>query len=563
MSRSTIRSWLKIPTPLLIASFALSGCGSGSGGSADTGGGGSVPAPAPPVTITETFDFSAPAGYFVVGDPPLHARFSGGVAQNNGAWIVQDGATAVIDFATPADTVTFSTQDNYTAAAAVAGGVQKPTGPAASQAVSAPFDTPMYLRGLNEDWGTAPARRFQADAALDNVLVLSLDLGPTIVDDTFKVADAGWTAGTDCGKSSVDAISVGAPFPLDCGGGVGKDILLTIPEQAKWKFTLDVRDAANPTLTLAKDTGDGGGGGGGEEPENSTEIRVYGVDTLTAGAQPALLTSFTDKGTISVAEVAERTGGSPRITRIEIENLGTAGDIGIEYYTRIADARFAPDKTQTDIVYRRQVAGETTGTTIEVGTVTYDCVPDPSSAFSCIVRDVPVYPYANEYMTVTNADGSTEDIQFNAGQGGDLDDANPGEVVFAVSGGPIARSGLPGEAGIGTALPANTNEVILFYKRADNNYDGALSPSPTSCGPWGLHLFPTDPPGDSWTQYSAPYPYEGVDPQRGAGHVHDAAEGHDPQRGFGAGQRLRHLPDRAVAAGRDHQPAAGTHGRTG
>ena len=57
------------------------------------------------------------------------------------------------------------------------------------------------------------------------------------------------------------------------------------------------------------------------------------------------------------------------------------------------------------------------------------------------------------------------------------------------------------------ALPRNDNEVILFYKRNDNDYTG-----------WGLHLFPKDPQGDSWTVFPTPgeYDYEGIDPVYGA-----------------------------------------------
>ena len=117
MSRS-FRDLLKFSAPVLLSAALLSGCGSGSSGSADLRRVPSVESASPPVTVTETFDFSAPNGVFVVGTPPVHARFSGGVAENNGAWIVKSGTTAVIDFATPADTVEFSTQDIYTAAAA-------------------------------------------------------------------------------------------------------------------------------------------------------------------------------------------------------------------------------------------------------------------------------------------------------------------------------------------------------------------------------------------------------------------------------------------------------------
>ena len=530
MSRS-FRDLLKFSAPALLSAALLSGCGDGSSGSADLGQGPSVESPPPPVTVTETFDFSAPNGVFVVGTPPVHARFSGGVAENNGAWIVKSGTTAVIDFATPADTVEFSTQDSYTPTAAAQNALAGE--PPVAQAITNKFSVPMFFRGIGADWTAVPARRFRPHTCDDNVLVLRMDLGPDIVEDTFKIADFDWTDATNCGKNDTsDLVTVNTPYSMVCRGGLGLDAKFTIPEQATWKFTFDVRNEESPVLTIAKDSPDDcGGGGGGEVVPDSTEIRIYGIDTLNPAAEVQLLTTLTDEasGAISVAEIADRTGGSPRITRIEIENLGTRGDIGIEDFEWVADARFAPEVIETDIVYRRPLAGQTDGTRIRIGDTTHDCLADPNSAFSCIVRDVLVYPFANDYLVVTNADGSTETIQFNAGQGGDVDDDDPGEVVFAISGVGIARNGLPGsEAGV--ALPTNAKEVILFYKRDDNDYEG-----------WGLHLFPIDPSGDSWTVYSSPKVSEGIDPQWGAYLPHRPAG-----RGGSALQqqsgRHRHVP---------------------
>src|SRR5512141_342180 len=116
-------SRLKWSIPFITAAFALTGCGSGSRGTADlngAGSGGSVTVEKP-VTVTTTFDFSAPLSYFVVGTPPIHARFLGGVAANNGAWIIKKGTTGTVYFGTPADAVKFSAKDNYTTAGAGSG----------------------------------------------------------------------------------------------------------------------------------------------------------------------------------------------------------------------------------------------------------------------------------------------------------------------------------------------------------------------------------------------------------------------------------------------------------
>ena len=505
MSRS-FRDVLKFSVPTFLCAVLLSGCGSGGSGSADLDEGGSVTSPPPPVTVTETFNFKSVDSYFVVGTPPIHARFSGGTASGNGAWVIPAGETAVIDFGTPADTVKFSTQDNFTATAASS--AQKPgAAPGAAQKVDPPFDIGMYVRGtVNDSWAQPPPSSNKMKEVADNVLEVTLPSEPGAYE--FKVADADWSPGTNCGRKTVgaDTIILGAPLAVACEGGLGDNIKLTIATAGDYKFTFDARDPANLAVTVAEDTGDGGGDGGGEVPLDSTEVRVYAVDTLTAGATPKLINTYTGTGTLNIEDVLDRTGGSPRVTRIEIENLGDEGDIGIKDVEWTADARFAPAPVETDIVYRRPLAGQTTGTQIAIGGTSYACQPSPDSPYSCVVRDVKLVPYANYSMTVTNADGSKETITFNADDGGDIDDGK-GDVVFAVSGSTTARNGVPGEdpAGGDFALPQNANEVILFYQRADNDYED-----------WGVHLWSIDPATGDWTAWTDPHPYEGIDPLYGA-----------------------------------------------
>ncbi len=494
MSRS-FRDLLKFSAPALLSAAMLSGCGSGSSGSADLDQGGSVTSPPPPVTVTESFNFKATAEYFVVGTPPIHARFAGGEAQGNGAWIIPAGQTGVVDFGTPADAVRFSTKDNYTAAAAAAGaGAQKGTLlPRGSQKVDAPFDTAMYVRGsIAGDWAVLPEHQFQEVS--DNVLEVTIPIEPG--DYQFKVADAGWTGETNCGGSeNPTPVPLGPAFTLGCSNG-SQNLAITIPTAGDYKFTLDVTgdDKGAPKITVARDTG-GGGGPGPEPVEDSTIIRIYAKDVLTAGSQPTLLKTVQGLGQLDVDEL--RQGGATRITRIEIENTGAAGDVGVEDFAWTASPRFAPSNVNVTINYTRPAA-TTAGTRVEIGGQTYNCTP-LASGVGCSVSGVPAMPFANASMTVINADGSRETITFNAGDGS--------EGVYAFSGSPTARVGTPGESGEPAALPRNAKEVILFYKRDDNNYTG-----------WGLHLFPLDPPGDAWTVFPTPgeFPYEGIDPVWGA-----------------------------------------------
>ncbi len=493
MSRS-LCNLLKFSAPILLASALLSGCGSGSSGSADLNSGGSVQGPPPPVTVTESFDFKAPGDFFVVGTPPINARFQGGLANGNGAWIVPSKRTAVVDFATPADAVKFSTQDNYKAKSASAAGAAQKTDPLARamEKVDAPFTVPMYVRGsVRDDWA-ATAQNQLAEVS-DNVLALTmpLDVGKY----QFKVADADWTGATNCGAAALSPVTLGVALTMVCASS-SQNLSLDITAAGDYTFTFDVTGADKKAakITVAKKETGGGGGGGTGPPPDSTEIRIFAVDVLTAGATPKLLKTVKGIGTLDVD--LKQNGGAPRITRIEIENKGTAGDVGVESFSWTASPQFALSAQPVDINYSRP-SGSVTGTKITVDGKVYDCVATTTSAFGCVAKNVPAAPFANASMLVANADGTKETITFNGGDGS-LD-------IYAFSGATVARTGTPGQSGKAPALPANDNEVILFYQRSDNTYTG-----------WGVHLFPTDPSGDSWTKWEAAFPFEGIDPQFGA-----------------------------------------------
>jgi pullulanase len=442
--------------------------------------------------VTETFNFTASLCCFQVGTPPIHALFRDGEARGTGAWIIPAGRTASVDFGTPADAVRFSTKDNYTVAAAGTSGASKPTFlPRGAQKVDAPFDTAMYVRGsVRGDWAVLPEN--QLTEVRDNVLAVTMPLAPG--DYFFKIADAGWTAATNCGVAEKGApVTIGVPETLGCSNG-SQDIGLKIVTAGDYKFTFDATgsDKGAPKVTVARDTGDGGGGGGGGEPEDSTIIRIYAKDVLTAGSQATLLKTIKGTGSLSVDEL--RQGGATRITRIEIENTGAAGAIGVEDFTWTSSPQFAPSAVAVDIHYTRPAAS-TAGTQITVGGKTYACTP-LSTGVGCMARAVSVVPFANTIMSVANADGTKESITFNA---------FGGQPVYAYSGSPVARTGTPGEPGKPAAVPRNAQEVILFYRRDDDNYTG-----------WGVHLFPQDPATVEWTTWAQPHPFEGVDPVWGA-----------------------------------------------
>ena len=447
-----------------------------------------------PTTVTANFNTNVKASYFVSGTPPFHARFSNGIAAGNGAWVIKPGTTGVINFGTPADEVLFTARQHYTAAPrANAMAAKQP------QALPAPFaGVDMYVRGTELGWNTSPAQLLVNTSG--NILQVTLPLTTASVGGVgtatgvgdFKIADGGWTAATNCGANTTPTpIVIGTPFTMQCAA-LSQNIQLTIPANGNYTFTVDVSNATAPTVTVTAPSSSGGGGGPTQTPASS-EYRFYdGTGTLIKSI----------KGDASTAVDQLQRGGDPRIASVQIENkIGdagdTIGDLGITGVTWKASSSFSPAPTPIDLYYRRATGGYT-GTTISVGGVSYPCVVTTSSSFGCVAQGVPVLPYADYTMTVSNSDDTTDTITFNAGDGS--------QPVYGFSGAGLATAGTPGDPNKPlAAIPQNANEVILFYKRPDNNYTG-----------WGLHLFPVSPPTGDWTVWTGPFGYEGIDPNYGA-----------------------------------------------
>ena len=500
--RATRRAFLALSTSVLVVAC-------GGGGSVGLNQGPSVTTTLP-TTVTASFGAKVKANYFVVGTPPFHARFSNGVAAGNGAWVIKPGSTGIINFGTPADEVVFTAQQHYTAAAAAAAAPRvQAQADKTAQALPAPFaGVPMYVRGTELGWTANPGQLLANTSG--NLLEVTLALTTASLGGTpaktaagdFKVADSAWTGPTNCGAdTTATAITIGAPFTMVCSSG-SQNILLTIPANGNYKFSVDVTNAANPTITITAPSSGGGGGGPPAVPASS-EYRFYdGTGALIK----------TIKGDASTAVDVLQQGGNPRIAHIEIENkIGdggvTIGDVGIigvlaagpppAPFHWTASSSNSPAPTPIDLYYRR-ASGGYSGTTISVGGTSYPCVATTNSSFGCVASGVPVLPYADYTMTVTNTDGQTDTIGFNAD--------NASKPVYGFAGAGLASAGTPGDPTKPlAAIPQNANEVVLFYKRADNNYTG-----------WGLHLFPVAPATPAWTLWTAPFAYEGIDPNYGA-----------------------------------------------
>jgi pullulanase-type alpha-1,6-glucosidase len=457
----------------LACALALGACSNSTDDREPSGGGVTEQAP---VTVTANFS-AAGTTPVVVGAPPLSAQFTGGTIPGNGRWVIAEGQTATVDFTTPAEQVTFATVPGASGSAPGVASKLGPGGPVGSQAVSPPFDVPMFVRGtVRDDWAASGRNRLREVS--DNVLAVTMALEPG--DSLFKIADADWGQNngglTNCGAfGAVTPVAIGVPFTLSCET-LSQNLALTIAEAGDYTFTFN---AAAKTVTVAPPD-DGGGGGGGEEPEPVIKVRV--IDTAGDAAEFEDLT-----GALEIEET--RRGSEKRIARIEILNLGGAGNIGVEDFSWIARPEFAPSAVTTSIYYRN-ATGNYANTTITVGGQTRACAPE--ATFGCRVTGVSVLPYTQLTYTVNDA-GRTQTITAFPGAGT--------QGLYTFQGSAAARVGAP------AGLPKRADEVILYYYRPDGEYDG-----------WGLHLFPVQPASEAWTKFPTPGEYlrEGIDPVYGA-----------------------------------------------
>ncbi|MBT8135717.1 MAG: pullulanase-type alpha-1,6-glucosidase [Gammaproteobacteria bacterium] len=191
-----------------------------------------------------------------------------------------------------------------------------------------------------------------------------------------------------------------------------------------------------------------------------------------------------------------------------VPDEGTPGESGVGF-TAIDDFRFsAVPQTEPRAVTLFYVSpdGDYSGTVFNItgdvvgGDQSVSCEP-AADGFGCTVT-VMVQPGGTLSYIVSNNDVPDESGQIDVGFNQIV-----GEEIYTFSGSSVPLlTGLP--------VAPQENEVILFYKRDDDVYDG-----------WGLHLFPISTP--DWTYFSLPeglenppeaaeYPPAGVDPQLGA-----------------------------------------------
>ncbi|GAA5213784.1 pullulanase-type alpha-1,6-glucosidase [Corallincola platygyrae] len=100
-------------------------------------------------------------------------------------------------------------------------------------------DTKLYVRGSMNGWGTGNEAEFIYDGLYSEVIEL------TAGDYEFKVADAGWTDGTNFGFADMTVAETSLTI-TDVNGNLG----VTIPEDGLYRFDFNARDTSAQTISV-------------------------------------------------------------------------------------------------------------------------------------------------------------------------------------------------------------------------------------------------------------------------------------------------------------------------
>jgi pullulanase len=268
------------------AALIVTGC------SPSTDGGGGDPVLQPqPVTNTAGFDLDV-TGTFVVGSSPETASFSDGLTRN-GKWIIRDGTTGLVVFASPPRQVGFDLEVPALApVAALRPAATTVLATAACGIADAGLDNgeafggQLYLRGGFNDW--APRAEWGFINTGDGVYQLEQQFAAGAYG--YKIAQQAWDV-FDRAVLNEDTVP-GNTFTLSDPGPGGPDGNLVIPSDGCWNITLNATDVANITLVL---TPVSGGGGGGDDGKTVCGVGTQGLDDGEAfGGQLYMRGGFTD-----------------------------------------------------------------------------------------------------------------------------------------------------------------------------------------------------------------------------------------------------------------------------
>jgi pullulanase-type alpha-1,6-glucosidase len=121
---------------------------------------------------------------------------------------------------------------------------------APAQTSCAPYPRDMFVRGSFNDWVDPPNPAYELEFLGGSNYSVSAPV--TAGAQQFKIADAAWTADTNCaGAAGGQIIELGKPAQLACFED-SQNLMLTAPAAGSYTFELDATDVANPTLVVSQ-----------------------------------------------------------------------------------------------------------------------------------------------------------------------------------------------------------------------------------------------------------------------------------------------------------------------
>ena len=380
-----------------------------------------------------------------------------------------------------------------------------------SEVEELPYGEPLYLRGTMNGWGLSAQDRFKY---VENGYVLARPLQPGSYN--FKIADAGWTNGTDFG--GIPAIELDIPTPLVNSPG-GGDVELTISNAGNYVFSMNPADTSTPVVTIGLD--------------NAQSLPVGAIYLLGSfngfSAEPANAMSYIGDGryhaelTIRASEHQLRIGGdmdygapssSARIGWPFTLSQGSSSDTTIRFpknglYEVIADFSANPSLPEVVVNYRSYLdlgpfgedlylSGLVNGRELEAGMLREEAVFNWYGYLEAGVHEIVVSDIAGSPELTFGGGGSVI-----PGEDKTLQKSNvPVNVTIPAGEGGVYRISLNAANTSNPVLQvAPANGVLVHYFRGNRDFEG-----------WGLHLWNVSGgdaiPADVETTWPVVYPME-------------------------------------------------------
>jgi len=495
---SRSRTWLA----LLVASVLFA---AGCDGDSDPSNGPPI-IEAPLETVTATFD-SEEVDPFQKGTSPLSAVFEGGSAAGDGAWIIAEEETGEISLTTRTRSLELDFENNYLP---VVPRASKAGGNAVFEEVTVDcgvsnqgndnteaYNALMYVRGFTqvEDPGTAANSSTRFVVGSENLLVnfgnniykTEMIISPENIAGgryDYKIADGGWSDDKTWTEDT-NPLQLGTPLTLVPGGSGAPNGSFTAPSEECYAFELDTTDVNAPVLTATIKKDDDGGPGPEPDPDTGAEVRVYDTND-------SLIATF-DASPVSLS----RTGGETAIARIEVENRGGDGDVGVTLVEWTATMDDAPPIRTLSMEYHRADANYD-GVEIEydsgMGTQTAACIANPPTGYGWCAAEISVYPTTvlTYRVLVNGEEDPAGTLVLN------VDDVNENNQVLTFSGS-AAWGNNPTNPATGEPLAVGPNEFLFFFECSLG----------AACEDLGVHIETTD--GTEWTLEGQDHPPEYVD----------------------------------------------------